>query len=278
MGSSSSKHQKKANSSRSTQPTKRQDARRPVDQSRPLPPQPTYSPPTRNQQLPPQSKHSRHRQPQAPAPSGRAPTQSRKAPPRPRRNPSPSTQAGNRQSILWPGLLDADYQAALPPSFTDGDAPGAYLLSVSAYPLVPRPAAQKTPTPRREPVPPPTPADSRSSVFYPGLLDNAYQEGLPPSFAPQSLVYSALHPATSCKRPTCPVKVPHCEGPYQHEGVPGKGNHAVWGVCNPPPDVWAAFERQRKGKASWEDIDLVLRFSECHSEGYNQHWRPEQYE
>lgn len=150
MGSSSSKHQKKANSSRSTQPTKRQDARRPVDQSRPLPPQPTYSPPTRNQQLPPQSKHSRHRQLQAPAPSGRAPTQSRKAPPRPRRNPSPSTQAGNRQSVLWPGLLDADYQAALPPGRSPTETHRVHTFSAPARIHLSRAPLPKKPQPQDE--------------------------------------------------------------------------------------------------------------------------------
>lgn len=282
MGSSSSKPRRKPEKARRPRPSTQRpevrypvEGRRPVDLGRPSAPQPIYRPPPRGGPIPPQPTQYRPLPQQAPASQRKAPSPPRKSPPPPRRNRSPPTQAGNRQSVYWYGLTGFDYQSSLPPDFSTETAPGASLIRGRSPPH-PTPPRKTSSPPRRAVASPPSSSNSRDSVYFPGLTENMYQEALPPSFVPQSLIYSALHPATMCKRPTCPIDFPHCEGVYQHDGVPSGRGH-VWGICNPPPEIWAVYEKQKKGKASEEEKDMVLRFTECHAEGYNQKWRKDEF-
>ena len=281
MGSSNSKQSRKSAPSKPhkqarkqasqppPRPARQGDARRPVNNNRPLTPQPAYQGSSRDRRFPPQRTASRPYRNQDPVPTIKAPV------PRQRRL-SPADQGGNRQSVYWPGLTEHGYQAALPPSFSDEiTSMGASLFGLR--PANPSALPRKSPSNRKA-----SPAassssssSSRHSVYYPGLLDPAFQASLPPGFAPHNLVYSALTPARPCRQKGCPVKELHSEGPYQHEGVFDKSKR-VWGTCNPPPNVWEAMARVKERTATDEDREMVLRFAECHSEGYHQDWRREE--
>ncbi|MCJ1224032.1 hypothetical protein MMC12_000675 [Toensbergia leucococca] len=61
----------------------------------------------------------------------------------------------------------------------------------------------------------------------------------------------SVHPLNRarCTEPTCPVEEPHSEGLYLHDGNPNAththefGDPLPFGLSNPPPAVWAAYDR-----------------------------------
>lgn len=71
------------------------------------------------------------------------------------------------------------------------------------------------------------------------------------------------HSVTPCDSPACPVKLAHSQGRYLHNGKHNR-HGPVFGSCNPPPDVWQAYDRTRAGNGTAEDMQLVESFREYH--------------
>lgn len=73
---------------------------------------------------------------------------------------------------------------------------------------------------------------------------------------------------TPCIARVCPIKKLHNVGLYLHKGQPPPSTNAnsVFGLSNPPPEIWAALDRFRNGPATAEDLMLMASFVECHLE------------
>jgi len=71
------------------------------------------------------------------------------------------------------------------------------------------------------------------------------------------------HSRTPCESPACPIKPAHSQGRYLHNGKRNRRS-PVFGSCNPPPEVWAAYDRKRAGNGTTEDLQLVDGFREYH--------------
>ncbi|KAL8947269.1 MAG: hypothetical protein Q9222_006428 [Ikaeria aurantiellina] len=79
-----------------------------------------------------------------------------------------------------------------------------------------------------------------------------------------------LSTTTQCTSRNCGVNVhPHHEGLYLHDGLDASLSlaryvHYVFGISNPPADIWAAAIKKENGDASEREIELVDDFSAHH--------------
>ena len=77
------------------------------------------------------------------------------------------------------------------------------------------------------------------------------------------------NPTQECTETSCPLvrvlKIPHQQGHYFHRGSPPMmgGEQSMFGTSDPPPEVWAAYERLREGDGK-EDMDMVIPFAYYH--------------
>ena len=76
------------------------------------------------------------------------------------------------------------------------------------------------------------------------------------------------NPTQACTEISCPLvhvlKIPHQRGPYFHNGSPMmRGQQSMFGTSDPPPEVWAAYERLREGDGK-EEEDMVIPFAYYH--------------
>ena len=46
-----------------------------------------------------------------------------------------------------------------------------------------------------------------------------------------------------CKNRNCPIKIPHEQGPYLHEGKLRTREGSIFGSSNPPPEIWFLYDR-----------------------------------
>ena len=77
-----------------------------------------------------------------------------------------------------------------------------------------------------------------------------------------------------CKDRDCPIKTPHEQGPYLHEGKLRTREGSVFGSSNPPPEIWVLYDRSGKGDLPGVDdkpfapVELFVRyhFGETRSE------------
>ena len=50
-----------------------------------------------------------------------------------------------------------------------------------------------------------------------------------------------------CKNRDCPIKTPHEQGPYLHEGKLRTREGSIFGSSNPPPEIWFLYDRSGNG-------------------------------
>ena len=86
-----------------------------------------------------------------------------------------------------------------------------------------------------------------------------------PKQVPSSPPYSRT--AVICQSENCPIKDPHLEGLYLHNDQPSKWRHPYWGVSNPPPYMWRAWDRRTDKVATSEEVRDIFGFIECHAYG-----------
>ena len=84
------------------------------------------------------------------------------------------------------------------------------------------------------------------------------------------------HSTTRCTSQKCPIKIEHKSGRYLHCGKRNQREPA-FGSCNPPPEVWAAFDRNRAGNGEATDDQVIGGFREAHvyqGHGFLRHTKP----
>ncbi|KAL9601596.1 MAG: hypothetical protein Q9219_002430 [cf. Caloplaca sp. 3 TL-2023] len=72
-----------------------------------------------------------------------------------------------------------------------------------------------------------------------------------------------------CRSKNCGVQGPHQKGAYLHHGLDASLNQAqrvkyIFGISNPPPEIWDAAVRGQDGVGSKSDDDLVEDFMAHH--------------
>lgn len=69
-----------------------------------------------------------------------------------------------------------------------------------------------------------------------------------------------------CTSPSCPVHpIPHKQGTYLHGGASPK-NHFTFAWSNPPPEVWAAHQKNRHDEATEQELALIASFRAYHDQ------------
>ncbi len=69
-----------------------------------------------------------------------------------------------------------------------------------------------------------------------------------------------------CTSPSCPVHpTPHKQGTYLHGGASPK-NHFTFAWSNPPPEVWAAHQKNRHDEATEQELALIASFRAYHDQ------------
>ncbi len=73
-----------------------------------------------------------------------------------------------------------------------------------------------------------------------------------------------LNSSSLCVALNCPIKTPHNQGRYLHEGELGWEIESPFGSSNPTPEIWEAKARIQSGKCTDEDLELVDAFLKLH--------------
>lgn len=142
-------------------------------------------------------------------------------------------------------------------------------------PRTPSPPPPKSPKLRREKW------DSAPGVLLPGDPDPNDDYYRIMNTIPRPYTWPSHHPPASftpdpskqCTESDCPLNrtlsIVHAQGPYTYHGVPRKWiRAALFGVSNPPPEIWDAYDRiclsRGKGGAK-ADEDLIIPFAFFHA-------------
>ena len=73
-------------------------------------------------------------------------------------------------------------------------------------------------------------------------------------------------PPPTCKQVDCPIKEPHHEGIYRHNGEDSSYESSIFKFSNPPPHIWEAMYRIGEGDGSREECDWLLVFLRLHGQ------------
>ena len=69
-----------------------------------------------------------------------------------------------------------------------------------------------------------------------------------------------------CLSPSCPLyPTPHQQGTYLHGGQSPR-NHTTFGWSNPPPEIWAAHQKNRHDEATEAELELIANFRAHHDQ------------
>ena len=139
---------------------------------------------------------------------------------------------------------------------------------------------RELPSPResgREPSSPLTdpeeagPASTDPNTLKLALRLSAEKAPSPASTAPSSVATTIgmgspnwSSPPPLCKEADCPIKEPHHEGIYRHNGEISKIECGIFGMSNPPPHVWEAMYRISEGSGTLEECEWFLEFQRLH--------------
>ena len=69
-----------------------------------------------------------------------------------------------------------------------------------------------------------------------------------------------------CKNRDCPIKTPHEQGPYLHEGKLRTREGSIFGSSNPPPEIWFLYDRSGNGDLPGTDdkpfapVELFVKY------------------
>lgn len=70
-----------------------------------------------------------------------------------------------------------------------------------------------------------------------------------------------------CCSPGCPIKHLHSQGLYLHDNQLSQWKHPYWGISNPPPHIWQAWDRRTDKVATPQEVGEIIGFMENHSCG-----------
>lgn len=73
-----------------------------------------------------------------------------------------------------------------------------------------------------------------------------------------------LNSSSPCTSLKCPIRTPHKQGRYLHQGELCWMIDSPFGSSNPPPDIWEAEARMQGGKNTFEDLEIVEAFLKFH--------------
>lgn len=74
-------------------------------------------------------------------------------------------------------------------------------------------------------------------------------------------------PIDRCRSLGCPIKHIHAKGLYLHEDQLSQWKHPYWGISNPPPHIWQAWDRRTDKIATPQEVGDIIGFMENHSYG-----------
>ncbi len=69
-----------------------------------------------------------------------------------------------------------------------------------------------------------------------------------------------------CEAPGCPIRSAHPPGPYFHDPSPCKIWVEVFGCTDPPPELWAAYDRIEAGNGTAADVLSIGKYVEYHGD------------
>lgn len=112
----------------------------------------------------------------------------------------------------------------------------------------------------------PPPPDSRS-LSVPTVPRKTVRGPSGHTPSPQHTAPRKPLPTARCRSPGCPIKQLHSQGLYLHDDQLSQWKHPYWGISNPPPHIWQAWDRRTDKVATPQEVGDVIGFMENHSYG-----------
>ena len=108
----------------------------------------------------------------------------------------------------------------------------------------------------------------------PRAVKSTTPASIPESFDIPIPIFPFPAGTSRCKDRDCPIKTPHEQGPYLHEGKLRTREGSIFGSSNPPPEIWFLYDRSGNGDLPGIDdkpfapVELFVRyhFGETRSE------------
>ena len=81
----------------------------------------------------------------------------------------------------------------------------------------------------------------------PRIVKATTPASIPESFDVSIPIFPFPAGTSCCKNRDCPIKIPHEQGPYLHEGKLRTREGSIFGSSNPPPEIWFLYDRSGNG-------------------------------
>ena len=100
----------------------------------------------------------------------------------------------------------------------------------------------------------------------PRIVKPTTPASIPESFDIPIPIFPFPAGTSRCKNRACPIKIPHEQGPYLHEGKLRTREGSIFGSSNPPPEIWFLYDRSGNGDLPGVDdkpfapVDLFVRY------------------
>ena len=100
----------------------------------------------------------------------------------------------------------------------------------------------------------------------PRIVKPTTPASIPKSFDIPIPVFPFPAGTSRCKVRDCPIKIPHEQGPYLHEGKLRTREGSIFGSSNPPPEIWFLYDRSGNGDLPGVDdkpfapVELFVRY------------------
>ena len=100
----------------------------------------------------------------------------------------------------------------------------------------------------------------------PRVVKSTTPASIPESFDIPIPVFPFPAGTSRCKNRDCPIKTPHEQGPYLHQGKLRTREGSVFGSSNPPPEIWFLYDRSGNGDLPGVDdkpfapVELFVRY------------------
>ena len=112
------------------------------------------------------------------------------------------------------------------------------------------------------------PASARVLAYskLPRVVKPTTPASIPESFDIPIPIFPFPAGTSRCKDRDCPIKIPHEQGPYLHEGKLRTREGSVFGSSNPPPEIWFLYDRSGNGDLPGVDdkpfapVELFVRY------------------
>lgn len=100
----------------------------------------------------------------------------------------------------------------------------------------------------------------------PRIVKPTTPASIPESFDIPIPIFPFPAGTSRCKNRDCPIKIPHEQGPYLHEGKLRTREGSIFGSSNPPPEIWFLYDRSGNGDLLGVDdkpfapVELFVRY------------------